>query len=450
MENIDEYTIKGIPVVQNKQDFVVSVFTIKQILKFTKYTSRLIVGYDEDGFPIYNKQIQRYVENSRVQKIADFLINDPDATFPTNLVLHIPKEIIIGQIDTKNSVEIQIDKKVFEEIKKENGNVYITIIDGQHRIKGIELAIKELKIKIEDLIKTQRKSSSKSDTISDNLKYYQNRFEDLKNIQLVVTFFVDKTLEYQAMVFSTINRTQKKVSADLVSSLFGINTGDTPQKTALQVVLSLNGHPNSPFYKRIKLYGGVYSRDTSPPLSQASMVSSIVKLISENLREAENDRYRDRSDLHSRSSSSTKHLPFRKYYANDKDNLISDILFYYFNCIKSLFKDSLNKSYWEMSKNNGPNNIFHTTVGYDTLLKILEDILLENKDFTEDYFKLFSQYLKRATHLNISNINRYSFNNRGKKYLYLDMSLAIFPPNYIMNPNDKREIELKDLINSDI
>ena len=83
------------------------------------------------------------------------------------------------------------------------------------------------------------------------------------------------------MVFSTINRTQKKVSADLVSSLFGLNTGDTPQKTALQIVLSLNGHESSPFYKRIKLYGGSYSKQISPPLSQSAMVNSITKLICE-------------------------------------------------------------------------------------------------------------------------------------------------------------------------
>ena len=132
-----ESIIKGMPVVQNKQDFVVSVFTIKQIFKFTKFTNRLIVGYDEDELPIYNEQIQRFVEKSRVNKISDFLINDPDATFPTNLVLHIPKEIIDKQIDDMNSVEIHINEKVFTEIAKKQGNVYITIIDGQHRYKAL-------------------------------------------------------------------------------------------------------------------------------------------------------------------------------------------------------------------------------------------------------------------------------------------------------------------------
>jgi DGQHR domain-containing protein len=442
MKTINSNIIKGTRVVQNKQDFVVSIFTINQILKFTKFTNRLIVGYDEEGLPIYNSQIQRYVENSRVKKISDFLINDPDATFPTNLVLHIPNEIINNQVDTNDSIEIEIDEKVFRELDKVNGNVYITIIDGQHRIRGIELAIVELKQQISDLTKTLR--GSKNIDLEKKLRYFKTRLEDLNNIQLVVTFFIDKTLEYQAMIFSTINRTQKKVSADLVSSLFGLNSGDTPQKTALQIVLRLNGHVNSPFHKRIKLYGGTYSRENSPPLSQASMVSSIVKLISENIRESETDRYKQRKELHKRSSSSNKHLPFRKYYANNKDNIISDILFFYFNSLKEIFKDSNNNSYWVI-EDSKPSNIFHTTVGYDTLLKILEDFLKENKNEGVDFKKLFSKYLKKANHIDINNINRFSFNNRGKKFLYLDMSLAIWPADYVKNPKDKREQELREL-----
>ncbi|WP_186750566.1 ParB N-terminal domain-containing protein [Spirosoma utsteinense] len=112
-----------------------------------------------------------------------------------------------------------------------------------------------------------------------------------------MSFFIDKTLEYQAMIFSTINRTQKRVSESLVYSLFGLTTKDSPQKTALQIVLALNAHEKSPFFNRIKLYGGDYDSNQSPPLSQATMVKSIIDLISESLREAELDRYRSRDEL---------------------------------------------------------------------------------------------------------------------------------------------------------
>ena len=108
--------IEAIAVRQNKQDFLIGVYSIQEILKFTKYTKRLIVSYDDDGEPIYNEQIQRDIENPRVQKIADFLINDPDATFPTNIVLHIPFEVIDEySVDGNNRVSIALNPKVFSE-----------------------------------------------------------------------------------------------------------------------------------------------------------------------------------------------------------------------------------------------------------------------------------------------------------------------------------------------
>ncbi|WP_319231057.1 DGQHR domain-containing protein [Draconibacterium orientale] len=443
MENNDKHTIKGIPVTQNKQDFIIGVFSIKQILKFTKYTERLITGFDEEEQPIYNKQIQRFVEKNRVERIADFLSQDPDATFPTNLVLHIPISIIEEQKKENGFVKIKLQEKVYDEISKKNGDVYITIIDGQHRIRGIEVAIERLEERINTAMRTNRASISPE--IEKKLEFFTQRLNDLKNINLVVSFFIDKSLEYQAMIFSTINRTQKKVSADLVYSLFGLDTSDTPQKTALQVVLSLNGHPKSPFYKRIKLYGGDYSNQTSPPLSQATMVKSIISLISENLSEAENDRYRERKELLKRSSSSGKLLPFRLYYATDRDSMISDILFYYFTAVKNTFKTK-EDSYWSYDNQKKPDNILQTAVGYEALLKILVDILasadFKNSDIEETSF---STFLSCASNLDFSNQQLFPFSTKGKNILYLSMSLAIWE-NLESNRKDDRKERLEQLL----
>ena len=172
--------IIGIPVNQNQQEFVVGVFKIGQILTFTKYTTRVIRDFDEEGLPIYNEEIQREVENSRVEKIADFLINDPEATFPTNLVLHIPQEIILKQHKHNNILEIFIDEKVFKEVKKENeressGNIYISIIDGQHRVRGIEIAIKRLETDINALQKTLL-GNPQNEELQRKLDYYHKHF----------------------------------------------------------------------------------------------------------------------------------------------------------------------------------------------------------------------------------------------------------------------------------
>lgn len=447
MKNLINSRIIGFPIVQNQQDFVVAKFSIKQIFSFTKYTSRILNSFDEDGEPIYNGEVQREIELSRANKIADFLIENPEATFPTNIVLHIPKQAIEEQIDRANYVEIILREKVFTELEKKNGDVYITIIDGQHRIKGIEIALERIKVDISDLQSVVRSGKSETHSILENrLKDRIQRLKDLEDIELVVSFFIDKTIEYQAMIFSTINRTQKRVSQSLVYDLFGLDTGDTPQKTAIQIIIRLNGHKNSPFYNRIKFYGGSYSAQNSPPLSQATMAKSIVNLISENLREAERDRNRERIELKRKSPGSKKDLPFRKYYANDQDSAISDILFYFFNAVRDIFFDSeIGISLWDIPQGTSkPQNILHTTVGYEALLKILVDILSKEtvtEIANENSYKTFLNNIKV---LNPKDTLRYTFNNRGKKIFYLDMSLLIWPSNP-KDSSDKRLVELKEL-----
>ncbi|MFV5703056.1 DGQHR domain-containing protein [Flavobacterium sp. XS2P12] len=441
MDNLLQNKIIGFPIIQNQQEFVIAKFTISQIFTFTKYTKRILNGFDEKGEPIYNEEIQREIEPSRVKGIADFLIEDPEATFPTNIVLHIPREVIESQVEHSNFIEIHLLKKVFDGVKN-NGDVLITIIDGQHRIKGIEIALERIKTEIDSYTKILRTGQNKD--LEEKLISRIQRLKDLQNIELVVSFFIDKTIEYQAMIFSTINRTQKRVSQSLVYELFGLDKKDSPQKTALQCIISLNGHKNSPFYRRIKFYGGNYSIKNSPPLTQATMAKSIIGLISENLREAERDRNKNRKELNQRTVGSNIYLPFRKYYANNNDFIISDNLFFFFNAVKNTFKDKKGKSFWILDNDiQKPQNIFQTTVGYEALLKILVDILFKEKIADKATVVFYETILNSARNLKIDDTMRYPFNNRGKKILYLDLSVAIWPPSEL---DDIRLTQLKSLI----
>lgn len=418
--------IKGFLVRQNGQDFLIGKASIREILTYTRYTERLIIGYDENEKPIYNESVQRKVETTRVNKIADFLINDPEATFPTNIVLGIPMSMISSQYQNNGIVEISLDERVTNQIRlaesgDENADVFITIIDGQHRIKGIEIAIDRLK----------------KEVVKNNNELARTKLENLLNIELVVSYFIDKSLEYQAMIFSTINRTQKRVSQDLVYSLFGLSSDDTPYKTALEVTLALNAHPKSPFYHRIKLYGGEYNKRMSPPLSQATMIKSIVGLISENLREAENDKYRKRKELSKQGS--RKNLPFRQFYAANQDCKISDCLFYFFNGIKSKFQEL-----WSYDGLSKPQNILQATVGYEALLSLLADII--EFDSINSFDKnTFDKYINKLDGINFSDINYFPMTTRGKKILYLTMSLAVFPESHT---SDSRQKELSELLSS--
>lgn len=445
--------IVAIPVMQNQQEFMVGTFTISQILDFTMYTKRLINDYDEEGMPIYNDQIQREVEKARVEKIADFLMYDSEATFPTNIVLHIPLHVIeeqnVNHFGTHKFIEVTLSNKVSEGIKQEkqregSGDVYITIIDGQHRIRGIELAIE----KLEKDIKSYQKLITIFQTESELKKYTDSkkRLNDLKNIQIVVSFFIDKTLEYQAMIFSTINRTQKKVSESLVYSLFGLTTDDSPHKSALQITLALNARPKSPFYNRINLYGETYNKNQSPPLSQATMVKSIISLISENAREADKDRYKKRTML--TKPIPNKVLPFRKWYAMSMDTKISDVFFYYFSSVKEVFTDNTNRVLWDFTPENmRPSNVLHTTVGYLALLDFwVKDILPnaggdEDKLFAKDFYKAILLRVKNK--VNFDDLERYPFTSKTKLLLYLDLSIAAFPPS---NATDLRLIQRDDAL----
>ena len=167
--------IKGFPVSQNDQEFIIGKIRIDKLLSFTQYTERVIIGFDENELPIYNKQIQRKVEQSRINKIADYLINDKEATFPTNIVLGIPLEVIQEQNQKEDIIEIELIDEVFNQIsksKEEEVDVYISIIDGQHRIRGIEIAIERLNKDILNLKKTK-------DTLSPN---YLKKVETLENL----------------------------------------------------------------------------------------------------------------------------------------------------------------------------------------------------------------------------------------------------------------------------
>lgn len=403
--------IKGFEVNQNGQDFIIGKAKISELLSYTMYTERLIIGFDEDEKPIYNDQVQRKVDDTRANKIADFLINDNTATFPTNIVLGIPLNIIHHQEVMSETISIYFEDYVFDEIIKakdgdDNANVFVTIIDGQHRIRGIEKAIERL-------------SSSILKASEGNKIILQNKLNNLLNMELVISCFIDKSLEYQAMIFSTINRTQTKVSRDLVISLFGISDKDTPYKTALEITLALNGHPRSPFYRRIKLYGNSYDKNTVPPLSQATMVKKIVSMISESLRESENDRFKDRKEL--KQQKGKKFLPFRLYYAENKDVEISNCMFYYFNSVKKYFS-----KLWNYDTQNKPENVLQSTIGFEALMSLLSDILEKEKI---DYFdsSVFDPYISRISDLELSNNLLFPMTTKGRKIFYYSMFVKIFP-----------------------
>lgn len=420
--------IKGFPVSQNGQDFIIGKAPIGEVLKYTRYTERLIIAYDDEEKPIYNEHVQRKVDSSRTRQIANFLLNDKEAIFPTNIVLDIPINIIESQEEKDGIISLTLIDNVAEQIEKakrdgnDNADIFVTIIDGQHRIRGIEVAI-------EELVKRINKASN-----SEERERLTIQLDNLLRMELVVSFFIDKDLEFQAMTFSTINRTQRRVSQDLVYELFGLTSEDSPQKTALEVALALNAHPKSPFYRRIKLYGGTYTKDDSRPLSQAAMIKSIIKGICTSVQSAETERYQKRRAF--KNTNSSKNLPFRQFYADDRDDLISDCMFYFFNSVRKELG-----LYWDYDGQTKPQNILQSTVGYEALMSLLAEIIQKDKISSFDK-NTFDQYVAKLKDIDFKDVEIYPMTTKGKNILYYTMWLAVFPSD---DSNDERKRKLQEL-----
>lgn len=174
----------------------------------------------------------------------------------------------------------------------------------------------------------------------------------------------------------------------------------------------------------------------SPPLSQATMIKSIVALISESLRESENDKYRKRKDL--RKQNKHKFLPFRQFYANNQDNMISDCLFYFFNTVNDVLPQ-----YWGDNNIGKPQNILQSTVGYEALLSLLVEILRRESLMSFDH-NTFSSYINKLVDINFGDTTKFPMTTKGKKIAYLTMSLAVFPP---LEISDSRKTELLNAMN---
>lgn len=213
----------------------------------------------------------------------------------------------------------------------------------------------------------------------------------------------------------------------------------------------LNGRENSPFYKRIKLAGSgsKEARDFfklgNPVLSQATVIKSILKLICVNHQEEENARHLPRKYF---IKNPDKRLVFRKYYGNSNDEKIIKLLFAYFAAVRKVFIDENGNSIWDFDEPSSrkPKNIFHTTVGFYTLIDIMVEILGVLKEEENESIESYMNFLSKASKLRIKEISRYSFNNRGKRLLYLDMSLSIWPPDQNVNGKDVRLEELAALM----
>lgn len=221
---------------------------------------------------------QRDDSKTRIEEISNYC-NDPDATFPTPVILAIDSEHLSfnesnGTVDIADIAEIA------------------DVLDGQHRIKGIA------------------------------------KSKNIDKFELPIVFVKDATEEQKAYIFSIINSKQTRVSPSLIFDLFAVMKKRSPQKTCHEIARTFNKNENSPFFGRLKMLGK--GGGTNASLSQGTFVKKLITLITKKpddyLVKIKNDDELPSEDL-----------PFNSYFIENRDEVIFKILSNLFSAVRSQF-----------------------------------------------------------------------------------------------------------------
>lgn len=277
-----------------------------------------------------NQGHQRLLKEKRAKEIALYC-NDPDATFPTPIILSV-------SYDDFKAKDCPIPSVVcfeFDETKN-----FAEILDGQHRMAGISKS-KEL------------------------------------DFELPVIIMFSLSEEQKGYVFSTINGNQAKVDRSLIYDLFDLSKTPSPYKTCHQIARIMNSDSQSPFYRRLKMLEKRENRLET--ISQSTFVTNICEyLISKNSQEDEINIKR-KIKLEGNPK-----LPLRKYFIAGKDEVILRILMNYFSAAESVFPKE-----WK----NPDEYILTKSVGFEGMVSALATLIPIGEkagDLSKDHFiKIF-------------------------------------------------------------
>lgn len=276
--------------------------------------------------------VQREDSKARILEIARYC-DDPDATFPTPIILSVKSSDIIIE-------------GAFVDFK--DGSQYAEVLDGQHRIKGIA-------------------KSSKID-----------------HFYLPVVFVIDATEEQKAYIFSIINSKQTRVSPSLIYDLFDVVESRSPQKTCHELARSLNASETSPFFERLKMLGKGGGENSS--LSQGAFVKALLPLIS---KDPDGIALRIKNKLELTPES----LPFNSYFIAGKDEFILKILTNLFSAAKEVFtREWDNPKNYILSKSIGFTAIMRAYPKIHLVGQTRKDL---SKEYFIEYFNEFKVVLEQ-------------------------------------------------------
>lgn len=331
MDKLNYIILDCIKVVQPIGEFYIGAIKSKNLSHISYVDVRRIENEERDVERYLG--IQRPLSKGRIKELKEYVQNI-DATFPTSIVIAIPSDKAEYNENDK-TIKIQYAEDVAK------------IIDGQHRIAGLE------------------------DYVDDNF-------------QLIVTIFVEMDIEDQAMVFATINLEQTKVPKSLAYDLYEYTKSRSPQKTCHNITKLLNIKEQSPFKDKIKILG-VATGKPQESITQSTFVERLMNLIS---NEPDKDRRLLKGGKKPKraTGSDIKKLIFRNMFLDEEDAEIAKNIWNYFKAVEKKWPDA-----WPKVKSG---NILNRTTGFGALMRFLRDVYNSFDQMIvtiEQYYSIFER-----------------------------------------------------------
>jgi DGQHR domain-containing protein len=298
-----------------------------------KINSKILINIAKPNRRKDNFGIQRELSQKRVREIAKYC-EDPDAAFPTPIILAINEKDIISMKNSTFSGDLY-------SLEFDDNFEFAEILDGQHRVEGIKNA---------------------------------NHFE----CELMIVVIFDLTEEEKAYIFSTINSNQTKVDKSLIYDLFELSKERSPYKTCHEIARIMNSDSSSPFFNKLKMLGKRGSK--TEVLSQGTFVTYLSRLIT---KTPQQDMIDIKKGLHLEDD---QKLILRKYFIKEKDDIILKVMMNYFKAVATEF---------EKEWNDSDTYILAKTTGYGALIQVFETLFnkgAEQKTLTYEFFK--EEFLK--------------------------------------------------------
>ena len=308
--------ISCIEVTQPIETFYVGKIDWQDLLRIAKKDIERIRQEGEGSIDGY-LGIQRELSKNRLAEIAEY-VSFNDATFPNSIVISIDSTTYNETNDEIEENILSFENEVLE--LRDNGKI-AKIIDGQHRVFGLE------------------KYATDKGIFKDDLKF-----------ELIITIFIDIDEEYQANIFSTINKAQTKVNKSHVYDLYSFSKTRSPQRTVHNIIKLLNEEEGSPFFHLIKRLGKADFKNET--IAQATLADCIIKYISSNPPKDRNI-LRTGSKLPLVEGPEKEKFFFRNWFITEEDVKIAKVIWNYFEAIKKKWPIAWGNMDYILTKSTG-------------------------------------------------------------------------------------------------